>query len=192
MRRLGRSMALLGVLMEAWSLARPAPVTLAAVPQIWRDESGGAFDLGALRGHPVVVTMAYASCRRVCPTTMQSLRKVQRALDDHGVAADVIIVGYDPKDDPSVWQRYRQKQGLVYPNWHFLSGAEPDIRRFASLLGFDFWMYDEHVMHDFKIVFIDPQGEVVAGLSWSSRNEALLSQAAAACHFLNPNGSCPQ
>jgi cytochrome oxidase Cu insertion factor (SCO1/SenC/PrrC family) len=177
------------MLLPVW--ARAAPDVLGALPQEWRDDGGGEFDLTLLRGHPVVFAMAYASCRRVCPMTMESLNKVQRALDDRRITADVIIVGYDPGDDPATWRHYRKSRHLTRPNWHFLSGREADIGRFARALGFEYWKYDEHVMHDFKIVFVSAEGRVVDGLTWSNREQDLSAQSGPACHFLNPSGSCP-
>ena len=177
------------LLLSVCTLAEPE--VLGALPQKWRDDGGGNFDLTMLRGRPLVFAMAYASCRRVCPMTMESLRKVQAALDGRGIAADIVIIGYDPADDPATWRRYRQSHRLNYPNWHFLSGNDAAVRQFARLLGFDFWKYDEHVMHDFRIVFVAPDGRVVDGLSWSNRNQDLLAGSGPACHFLNPSGSCP-
>ena len=171
--------------------ARAAPDVLGALPQEWREDSGGAFDFILLRGHPVVFAMAYASCRRVCPMTLQSLNKVQQALDDRGIAAEVVIVGYDPGDDPATWRHYRTTRHLTHPNWHFLSGREADIEHFARVLGFEYWKYDEHVMHDFRIVFVSAEGRVVDGLTWSNRDQDLSAQTGPACHFLNPSGSCP-
>jgi protein SCO1/2 len=137
---------------------KPEPV-LESLPQVWRDDAGHLFDLYALHGRPVVLTMAYASCHRICPMTMQRLQRLQESFDGHRVEAEFVIVGYDPEtDDPAAWRRYRSNRHLTRPNWHFLVGAPQQVSRFARVLAFDFWKADEHVMHDARIVYLDPRG----------------------------------
>ena len=141
--------------------APKAESVLGSLPQVWRDDSGEVFDLSTLRGRPVVLTMAYASCHRVCPMTMRRLQVLQRSFDSRSVGAEFVIVGYDPETDDSVaWRRYRRDRQLMRPNWHFLVGSLQQVRRFARTLGFDFWKADEHVMHDARIVYLDRQGVV--------------------------------
>ena len=111
--------------------------------------------------------MAYASCHRVCPMTMRSLETLQGELDAAGAQATFIVVGYDPEhDDPAAWRAYRRERGLTRPNWLFLTAHDDaQVRRFAGRLGFEFWRYDEHVMHDERVVVLAPGGalQVSAG-----------------------------
>jgi protein SCO1 len=133
-----------------------------AVPGQWHDDSGANFDLQALRGQPVIATMAYAECHRICPLTIQQLQVLQRQCDELGMAAQFVIVGYDPEtDDASAWRRYRRSHRLNRANWHFLVGSPQSVGQFARLLGFQFWKVDEHVMHDSRIVYLDGRGGVV-------------------------------
>ena len=39
----------------------------------------------------------------------------------------------------------------------------------ARFLGVRFWNYDEHVMHDFKVVRLGPEGAIAATLDWNHR-----------------------
>jgi len=39
-----------------------------------------------------------------------------------------------------------------------LTGTPADTERLARLLGFEFWHYDEHVMHDYRIVALGDDG----------------------------------
>src|SRR5882757_2527660 len=90
----------------------PAPATSATarleqLPADWLDDGGQDFHLGSLRGHLLVLTMAYASCHRVCPLTMERLQRLQRDYDSSGIDAQFVIVGYDPEaDDPATWKQY--------------------------------------------------------------------------------------
>ncbi|MBV9912131.1 MAG: SCO family protein [Sinobacteraceae bacterium] len=129
------------------------------MPQTWRDETGSVFNLHGLSGHTVVLTMAYASCHRICPVTMQRLQQLQGRFDAQHIQAEFVVVGYDPETDDAVtWRRYRHTRHLTRPNWHFLLGSPQQVSRFGHLLGFEFWKADEHVMHDGRILYLDPQG----------------------------------
>ncbi len=129
------------------------------LPASWRDDHGGLLRLSDLRGRPVFITMAYTSCHRVCPMTMTRLEELQRDLDARGTSAEILIVSYDPKgDDPDSWRRYRAARGLRRENWHFLTGTPGDTQRLARLLGFEYWHYDEHVMHGYRIAALGGDG----------------------------------
>jgi len=133
------------------------------LPPVWRDDSGRTLELSALRGQRIVLTMAYTSCRRTCPLTMERLQQLQRSLDAHATVAQFLIVGYDPGNDrPVDWHRYRLDRHLLRDNWHFVTGSPQDTERLARLLGFEFWRYDEHVMHDFRIVALSEDGALQA------------------------------
>ncbi len=95
--------------------------------------------------------------------TMARLQQLQREIDTRGQSAEIVIVGYDPAvDDPQAWRQYRRSRGLSRNNWHFLTGTLADTEQLARRLGFTFWKYDRHVMHDFRIVLIDERGELAA------------------------------
>lgn len=136
---------------------------LEKLPQHWLDDQGREKDLGEFRGRRVLFTMAYATCRRVCPMTMERLQEFQREIDARGESAEFVIVGYDPTvDDPPAWRQYRRSRGLIRDNWHFLSGSVTSTEQLAHQLGFRFWKYDQHVMHDYRIVVVDERGELAA------------------------------
>jgi hypothetical protein len=47
---------------------------------------------------------------------------------------------------------------LIRDNWYFLSGSREATERLAHQLGFPFWQYDDHVMHESRAVLFDSQG----------------------------------
>jgi cytochrome oxidase Cu insertion factor (SCO1/SenC/PrrC family) len=143
-----------------------AALQLSELPASWVDDRGQAFDLRTLQaqGHAVVLTMAYATCHRVCPMTVSRLRQMQRDYDRRGVSVEFLVVGYDPEsDDPAAWHRYRLTRQLTRDNWHFLVGTRAAVEQLAGQLGFNFWKYDQHVMHGSRIVQFDMRGALVAG-----------------------------
>ena len=150
----------LGLLAAA---AAAAATRLEELPQQWRDDQGHARSLAELQGHRVFLSMAYTRCHRTCPMTVNQLREVQRLLDQHGEQASIVIVGLDPaNDDPPSWHHYRATRSLDGANWYFLTGTLQQTRELARALGFEFWTYDTHVMHDSRIVVFDSRGRLSA------------------------------
>lgn len=151
--------------------------SLGQLPQGWRDDSARDLPLSALKGHRVVLTMAYATCHRICPMTLRELEHLQEVADARAERVDFVIVGYDPvNDSPAVWHRYRASRGLTRPNWHFLSGSTATTRALARQLGFPFWTMDDgHVMHESRAILFDSEGEqrAVLGLPTSQWADAL-------------------
>ena len=141
---------------------RASATQLAELPPAWRDDRGQAFDLRTLQGHAVVLTMAYATCHRVCPLTMRRLQRMQHDFDRRGSSAEFLVIGYDPdRDDAAAWHQYRATRHLTRSNWHFLIGTRAAVEQTARQLGFEFWKYDEHVMHDTRVLYFDEHGTLV-------------------------------
>ena len=154
---------LLGLPFCLWPTpAGASAASLTDLPQTWRDDRGQSFELRTLQGHAVVLTMAYSTCHRVCPMTMRRLLQLQHDFDERGARVEFLVIGYDPdNDDAPAWQQYRERRHLTRSNWHFLVGTREDVEQIARQLGFDFWKYDQHVMHDARIVYFDERGTLV-------------------------------
>jgi protein SCO1/2 len=138
---------------------------LEQLPQQWLDEQGQALALTSLGGHRVILSMAYSRCHHTCPTTLARMQRMQAALDKRGEQASFVIIGYDPdQDSPADWHQYRSNRRLKRNNWHFLTGTRQSVRQLAHQLGFEFWIYDTHVLHDPRIVVFNSEesfGETV-------------------------------
>ena len=134
-------------------------VRLDQLPQHWLDDRGQALALKDLIGHRIVLSMGYTRCHYACPATLGQLQRLQAVLDARGEQASFVIIGYDsPDDTPASWQQYRNNRRLDRSNWHFLTGSHEAVRRLARELGFEFWIYDDHVLHDPRIVVFDARG----------------------------------
>lgn len=139
---------------------------LEQLPQHWRDEQGQALAFTDLIGQRVFLSMAYTRCHNICPATLGQLQRMQAVLDARGEQASFVIVGYDPdNDDPVSWRRYRLNRRIDRSNWHFLTGTPQSVRQLARQLGFEFWTYDAHVMHDSRIVIFNRQGLLSAAIN---------------------------
>jgi protein SCO1/2 len=150
-----------------------AGVDLAQLPQRWLGDDGRVLAFDSLAGRRVVLTMAFAGCHVICPPTIRQLQNMQRHLDARGEQADFVIVGYDPENErPADWRAFRANHHLERSNRHFLSGSRDDTERLAQQLGFEFWKYDEHVMHGVRALVFDARGQLQLELGAETKNWA--------------------
>ncbi len=134
----------------------------------WVGDDAKPLRLRDMNARWVVTTMAYTACRKTCGTTALVLSEIQRRLDAMGVEADFVVVSYDPSNDsPAAWSEYRRKRGFERRTWNFVVGSPDATRQLARYLDLDFWVYDEHVAHDFRIVVFDAEWRAVADLRWN-------------------------
>jgi len=165
----------LGNVMAARGAGIADGVHLGMLPQTWQSDRGTPLSLADFSGERVVLTMAYANCHRVCPMTLAVLIRLQAAFDSQGTHAEFVVVGYDPENEnPATWRQYRRSHHLERSNWHFVTGPVPDTAQLARQLHFELWKYDEHVMHDSRVLVFDTAGVLVreiaptAGHSWDA------------------------
>ncbi len=143
----------------------------------WLDDGGRAVSLSDWQGRYTVLTMSTGACRKICSTTLRRMEELQAIADRRGLGVDFLVIGLDPRSDtPKAWREYRAQRKLGRENWHFVSGGEERTRRVAGMLGISYWFYDEHLLHDFKIVLIAPDGTIRRALAWADdRPEVLFS-----------------
>jgi cytochrome oxidase Cu insertion factor (SCO1/SenC/PrrC family) len=119
--------------------------------------------------------MAYGACRRICSTSLRILQDVQALADERHLSLNFVVIGLDPaQDKPSDWAAFRAERKLGRPNWVFLSGDAASTALMAQRLGVHYWRYGEHTMHDFKIVLLSPQGQVLRSMAAFDESPSLL------------------
>jgi len=63
------------------------------------------------------------------------------------------------------WQQHRVSREVGRSNWHLLIGSEATTKEFAALIGIKYWTMDEHILHDFKTVRLNANGEIEKEIS---------------------------
>lgn len=135
------------------------------------DDSGKTVFLSNWKGKNVVMSMAYSTCKKFCPLTIRQLLAIQKRYDEQKIDAEFIVISYDPSNDtPQSWEEYRKLHNITRSNWHFLTGNQESTKIVSQLLGMDYWLYDEHVMHNFKIVRLNALGEIDKTLDWNDQD----------------------
>ena len=161
--------------------ARAAEPSLWSLGGLWDDDAHARVTLAHWNGRPALMTLTYGNCRKTCSTTLKLLQSAQVQADRRGLDLDVIVVSLDPTvDTPEAWHQFRTQRALTRPNWRFLSGSPAITRHLADVLGVRYWVYDDHVLHDFRIVAVRPDGHVVARMDWVDQPIAELLDALAA------------
>ena len=129
-----------------------------------RDIHGQAFDLGRLRGRPLVVSMIYTSCHHVCPIITRSLADAvdvaREALGDDSFS--VVTIGFDWKvDSPDRMRQFATQQGAAdIDGWHFLAGDARTLDALSDNLGFLFYPSAKGFDHLTQTTIVDRQGTI--------------------------------
>ena len=130
---------------------------------VLRDVDGQSFDLGSLRGKPLVVSMIYTSCHHVCPTITKNLATAvdiaREALGED--AFDVITVGFDwAVDTPDRMRLYASERRIDVAGWHFLAGDAGSIGALSENLGFQFFPSPKGFDHLTQTTIVDANGAI--------------------------------
>ncbi len=100
------------------------------------DQAGTPVGIDVARGHPVIISMIYASCPDACPRLIADIRRIEAAVPA-GIREDlrVVVVSFDPeRDTPTVLRSLGAAHG-VGARWHFLTGSDDGAREVAAVLG---------------------------------------------------------
>jgi protein SCO1 len=129
----------------------------------WTDDAGKPLRLRDLKGVQVL-TLIFTSCAGACPATVKALQMVAR---DRSVGigddAQVLLVSVDPeRDTVEALRRYRREMHLDKSGWKLLRGAEPDVRKLAAVLGFNYEQIDSgEFVHSNLVTVLNARGEIV-------------------------------
>lgn len=110
------------------------------VPDLPISTPSGVRNLSAIWNEkPVLLTMIFSRCARVCFPFLRSLHSA--VADAGGLGADyqVVVLSFDPQDSLADMQGMATDLGLTSnPDWTFGVASPADIRRLAASTGFWF------------------------------------------------------
>jgi protein SCO1/2 len=117
----------------------------------------------------VILAFVYYECPMLCTLVLNGLVSALRAVElEPGRDFDVVAIGIDP-DETSELARAKQARYLdeygkpeTAGGWHFLTGAEPEIRRVADAAGFRYAYVPEkdEYAHASGVVVATPDGRL--------------------------------
>lgn len=119
--------------------------------------------LADYRGKPLLVSFIYTGCFQVCPTTTKNLQKA--------VTGTVAVLGTDrfntvsigfnqPFDSPQALKAFATQNGIVFPNWEFLSPAPAILDDLTKSFGFSYVATPAGFDHLVQVSIVDGEGKI--------------------------------
>ena len=149
------------------------------IPDVPVTTPSGVQNLSAMwREKPVLLTMIFSRCARVCSPFLRSLNSAVSDAGGLGVDYRVVVLSFDPQDTLADMQGMAIELGLkLNPEWVFGIASQSDIRRIAAAIGFWFqWDSSRQQFdHPSLVVAID-RGQMVRMLAGASVPSASLRE----------------
>ncbi len=119
--------------------------------------------LADYRGKPLLVSFIYTGCFQVCPTTTKNLQKA--------ITGTVAVLGTDrfntvsigfnqPFDSPQALKAFATQNGIVFPNWEFLSPAPAILDDLTKSFGFSYVATPAGFDHLVQVSIVDGEGKI--------------------------------
>ncbi len=150
---------------------------------VFRDETGRSVKLGDYcNGKPVILTLVYYRCPRLCSLVLNYLTESMRKLDYRiGAEFDVVTVSFDPRETPELARAKKEAYLDAYGHpgadrgWHFLTGEDASIKRLAEAVGFRYTFDPERnqFAHASAVMILTPDGKIARylfGLDYPPRD----------------------
>jgi protein SCO1/2 len=135
---------------------------------VFREESGREMPLSSYFGNkPVILALVYYQCPMLCTQILNGLVISLRGMSlESGRDFEVVSVSIDPTETPELATRkraeYLRRYAKSSTGWHFLTGAEPQIKELAQAVGFRY-AYDartKQYAHASAIMVVTPSGRL--------------------------------
>lgn len=85
----------------------------------------------SIEGKIHIANFIFTSCGSICPKMTQNLKIVNDSLKNH---SDIVLLSYSVTpwiDTPSVLKKYKARNEITNPNWHFLTGSKNNLYSLA-------------------------------------------------------------
>ena len=119
--------------------------------------------LADYRGKPLLVSFIYSGCFEVCPTTTRNLQKaVVNTVAALGAERfNIVSIGFNqPFDSPSAMKAFATQNGIVFPNWEFLSPAPAVVGELTKAFGFSYAPTPAGFDHIVQVTLVDAEGKI--------------------------------
>lgn len=150
------------------------------LPTVVTDQNGNAVSVDVFRGHPVLVTMFYATCPNACPLLTADIKRIERQLPP-AVRDElrVLMVSFDAaRDTPELLSKYTRERSLDGARWRLASATEDNAREIAALLGIRYRKLDNGAyFHTSAIILLDEQGRPRARVEGLGKDPAPIVEA---------------
>lgn len=139
------------------------------------DHDGNEVGLDLFSGHPVLISMFYATCPHACPMLISDMKRVEKALTP-GQQKDlrVILVTFDPdRDSEANLKALAEAHQVDTSRWKMLRTDPSKVLEVAAVLGIKYrFAPDGNINHSSVISLLDRKGVVVERLDGLRQPEA--------------------
>ncbi len=127
------------------------------------DRHGSPVNLSRYRGKPLLISMIFTSCHRVCPAITKHLANAvdaaREALGEDSFR--VITVGFDtPVDTPDAMRVFANQQDIDDPGWDFLSASAETMAGLVKNIGFVYFPSPRGFDHINQVTIVDRDGVI--------------------------------
>jgi protein SCO1/2 len=146
------------------------PVRVLGTVGAWQltDQNGEVFESTRLDQKPYVVSFFFSSCQTVCPRISAAMAKLQDALIQENIDAQLLSITVDPHTDlPERLRAYAKKWGAKPERWTMLTGSEAELRDvvvgvFKTFMGKKETNEDGllDIGHGAKLILVDGKSQV--------------------------------
>jgi protein SCO1/2 len=130
-----------------------------------RSQDGKAIDLDVYRGKPVLVTMFYASCPATCPLIIDTLREIERKVDEpRRPQLRILLVSLDAgRDTPQALRKLADERRIDTSRWTLAHADAAAVRRIAAALSIQYRQLPSgEFSHSTIISALDADGKIVS------------------------------
>jgi protein SCO1/2 len=129
------------------------------------DAEGRVRGLDLHRGHPVLVTLFYGSCRATCPLIIETLRATEKRVPENRRAnLRVLAISIDPEHDtPAALAELARDRRIDTTRWTLARTDATSVRKIAAVLGVQYRPLPQGGFnHSTVIALLSPTGEIEA------------------------------
>lgn len=142
-----------------------ADASLYEFPAHLTDQDGKKVGLDVFSGHPVIVSMFYASCNYTCPILIEALKNLDSKLDPQ-IRKEVrfLLISFDPEHDtPAILKKLATDSKVDLAHWKFTAPSKNEVRDIAALLNMTYRSSpDGGFNHTSSITLLDSFGSIIA------------------------------
>jgi len=150
---------------KSMEAAQPRGDSIYALSAPLVDQRGRPAGLDVFRGHPVLISMFYATCPDACPLLIADLQRIERELPSR-IKADlrILLVSLDPaRDTPEALQALARRRQVDESRWRLVRAPEDTVREIAAILGIKYRrLPDGSFNHSSVITLLTLDGVIVA------------------------------
>ncbi len=138
---------------------------------IFYDEDGNQIVLEDLfqDGKPLILSLAYYSCPRICSLAMGGISEAINGLSSLTIGKDfkIATISFNPIEKPELakeraikFRNQLNKENSIKDHWLFLTGEQENITNLTKAVGFNYKKDGVEFAHPSTLIFVTPEATI--------------------------------